>query len=104
MLYRNRKIHVIFLFHFSFPVSGKTAQSKRSLGYATNKAINFRVFTCYYDDCIPPPDSNQVPPPMKRPADAKFWSNVSKVYAVDTMTGFAFRGLDGVGHDSCLDR
>ena len=61
-------------------MSANIAQSKRSLGYATNKTINFRVFTCYYDDCIPPPDPNQVLPSMKRTADAKFWSNVSKVY------------------------
>ncbi|XP_067947416.1 fibrocystin-L-like [Watersipora subatra] len=62
---------------FTYLVSGKTSVAKRSLGYGNDKSINFRVFTCFFNDCVPPPDPNQVPPPTTRPDDAIFWSQVT---------------------------
>ena len=39
-----------------------------------NFDIDLDVYQCFYEACIPPPDVEEVPPPVGRPADAVFWS------------------------------
>ncbi|KAF6037342.1 PKHD1L1 [Bugula neritina] len=65
---------------FSYMVSGRDKVEKRSDDYGKSRSINFRVYTCYFNDCIPPPDPNTVPPPKTRPDDAIFWKDLCALH------------------------
>ncbi|XP_013405337.2 fibrocystin-L [Lingula anatina] len=39
-----------------------------------NIGVNFRVYRCFFADCIPPPDPNTIPPARERPSVFQPWS------------------------------
>lgn len=62
---------------FSFPVHG-TRRSRRGMStYTFDRPFSFTAFKCFYDDCIPPPDPNTIPPALDRPADFDYWDDTS---------------------------
>ncbi|XP_057684607.1 fibrocystin-L-like [Corythoichthys intestinalis] len=63
-----------------YMVSGKTSQRKRrsSVDPSTiDVAVNFKVYRCFFDNCIPPPPATIAPLPTHRPDNFILWSNTS---------------------------
>ena len=60
---------------FFLPVSSKTSDNPTGVReLRTHFSMDLDVFQCYYANCVPPPDIEEVPPPDTRPDDAVFWS------------------------------
>ena len=45
--------------------------------YSVDRPFGFTTYKCFYDDCIPPPDPDTIPPADTRPANFKYWSDTS---------------------------
>ncbi|XP_054620387.1 fibrocystin-L-like isoform X2 [Dunckerocampus dactyliophorus] len=64
-------------------VSGKTSQRRRRNSVdpsVLDVEVNFKVYRCFYTDCIPPtapPPATLPPLPSRRPDDFILWSNAS---------------------------
>ena len=43
--------------------------------YEVDRGVSYTSYKCYYEDCIPPPDPNTVPPKSERPAVFDYWSS-----------------------------
>uniref|UniRef100_A0A3Q2Z1Q4 PKHD1 like 1, tandem duplicate 1 n=1 Tax=Hippocampus comes TaxID=109280 RepID=A0A3Q2Z1Q4_HIPCM len=62
-----------------FYMSGKRSQRKRRSSVDRNSvdiAVDFKVYRCFFDNCIPPPPATVAPLPTQRPDDF-LWSNTS---------------------------
>ncbi|XP_078699976.1 fibrocystin-L-like [Branchiostoma floridae x Branchiostoma belcheri] len=55
---------------FSYLVSGKGEAS------AADRNVKMKVYRCFYEDCIPPADPNDVPPDTQRPPDYVVYSDL----------------------------
>nr|XP_039260770.1 fibrocystin-L-like [Styela clava] len=71
----------------SYIVSGRDKPSRRkkraisslsATPNAVNRDVNFRVYRCFYEKCIPPPDPNNLPPARERPDDVQYWDVTSE--------------------------
>ncbi|XP_019729703.1 PKHD1 like 1, tandem duplicate 1 [Hippocampus comes] len=63
-----------------YMVSGKRSQRKRRSSVDRNSvdiAVDFKVYRCFFDNCIPPPPATVAPLPTQRPDDFILWSNTS---------------------------
>ncbi|XP_061682368.1 PKHD1 like 1, tandem duplicate 1 [Syngnathoides biaculeatus] len=63
-----------------YMVSGKSSQRKRRSsvdGSAVDVSVDFKVYRCFFDNCIPPPPATVAPLPTDRPDDFVLWSNAS---------------------------
>ncbi|XP_078698697.1 fibrocystin-L-like isoform X2 [Branchiostoma floridae x Branchiostoma belcheri] len=56
---------------FSYIVSGKGESSP------VDRSVKMQVYRCFYEDCIPPADPNDVPPDRQRPDDYIMYSTLS---------------------------
>ena len=41
--------------------------------YSMDRPYGFTSYKCFYQDCIPPPDPDTVPPATQRPVNFQFW-------------------------------
>ncbi|XP_061122944.1 PKHD1 like 1, tandem duplicate 1 [Syngnathus typhle] len=61
-----------------YMVSGKTSQRRRRSSVdpsSKDVAVNFQVYRCFFENCIPPPPATIPPVPTHRPDDFILWSN-----------------------------
>ncbi|XP_066276424.1 fibrocystin-L-like [Branchiostoma lanceolatum] len=56
---------------FSYIVSGKGESSP------VDRSVNMQVYRCFYEDCLPPADPNDVPPDRQRPDDYVTYSTLT---------------------------
>ncbi|XP_035685638.1 fibrocystin-L-like [Branchiostoma floridae] len=61
---------------FSYLVSGKGQAS------SADRNVKLKVYRCFYEDCLPPADPNDVPPDSQRPDDYVLYSTLT--WKVDT--------------------
>eukprot|EP00058_Branchiostoma_floridae_P026715 XP_002612206.1 hypothetical protein BRAFLDRAFT_108902 [Branchiostoma floridae] len=56
---------------FSYIVSGKGESSP------VDRGVKMQVYRCFYEDCIPPADPNDVPPDRQRPEDYVIYTELA---------------------------
>ncbi|XP_045210443.2 fibrocystin-L-like isoform X2 [Mercenaria mercenaria] len=63
-----------------FIVHGNKRSRRSSPGmstYSVDRAVSFTAYKCYYENCIPPPDPDTVPPATERPLDFDIWDDTT---------------------------
>ncbi|XP_060573258.1 fibrocystin-L-like isoform X2 [Ruditapes philippinarum] len=45
--------------------------------YSVDRPVTFTAYKCFYENCIPPPDPDTVPPATERPLDFDLWDDTT---------------------------
>ncbi|XP_053372863.1 fibrocystin-L-like [Mercenaria mercenaria] len=63
-----------------FIVHGNKRSRRSSPGmtaHSVDRPVSFTAYKCYYENCIPPPDPDTVPPATERPLDFDIWDDTT---------------------------
>lgn len=58
-------------------VHGRKRARRGMSTYSIDRPLSFTTYKCYYDNCIPPPDPNTIPPASMRPVDFEYWDDTT---------------------------
>ncbi|WAR05573.1 PKHL1-like protein, partial [Mya arenaria] len=58
-------------------VHGRTRSKRGMSTYSVDRVYGFTAYKCFYEDCIPPPDPDTIPPTTSRPADFDYWNDAT---------------------------